>query len=108
MLSITTKNISLLESMYKKRGTEVPPVLNCEYESHEVGNLYSSVVHVSVGGESLTVRGSVVQTVGCNEWIADHTVTSLEANLRLEGVRIDRTNHLEGNVWAIEETSVIR
>ena len=60
-------------------------------ESHEVGNLDSSVVHVGTCGESLAVWGAVVQTVRGNEWVGDHAVAGLETDLRLEGARIDRT-----------------
>ena len=70
--------------------------------SHQVRYLDATVVHVSIGGETLTVRGAVVGSVSCDERIADHAVTCLEANLRLEGVRIDRANHLEGYIWAVE------
>jgi hypothetical protein len=42
-----------------------------------------------------------------SEGIRDHAVASLEANLGLEGVRVDSTDLLEGNVGAIEETCVI-
>jgi hypothetical protein len=43
-----------------------------------------------------------------SEWVSNQTITGLEANLRLEGILTNGTNHLEGNIWAIEETSVIR
>ena len=63
-------------------------MLFCEYGSHEVLNKYSSVVLVNISGELLSVRNAC----RClNEWVRNHAVTSLEANLRLEGVRIDRT-----------------
>ena len=73
-----------------------------EDRSHEVGDLYSSVVHVGIGGESLAVRSAVVGSVRGDERIADHAVTSLETNFWLEAVRIDRANHLEGNVRTVE------
>jgi hypothetical protein len=37
-----------------------------------------------------------------NEWVSNHAVAGLEANLRLEGLRIDASEHLEGNIWAVE------
>ena len=70
--------------------------------------MYSSVVHVCICGECFAIWGAVVCTVGGDEWVADHAVTSLETNFWLEGVRIDRANHLEGYVWAVEETCIIR
>ena len=72
------------------------------YRSHKVDNLYSSVVHVGTCGEGLAIRSSIVETIGGNEWIRYNAITGLEANLRLEGLRIDATEHLEGNIWAIE------
>ena len=42
------------------------------------------------------------------KWVGNHTVTSLEANLGLEGILSNGTNHLKGNVWAVEQSSVIR
>jgi hypothetical protein len=41
------------------------------------------------------------------EWVSNKTITSLEANLGLEGVLTNGTNHLERNIWAVEDTSVI-
>ena len=41
------------------------------------------------------------------EWVLAKTVTGLETNLGLEGVLINRTNHLEWNVWAVEHTSIV-
>ena len=49
-------------------------------------------------GERLSVRCSTVE----NEWVRDHAVAGLEANLRLEGLRIDAAEHLEGNIRAVE------
>ena len=59
---------------------------DCEYKSHEVSDLYSSVVLVLVSSECILIRytwGSL------NEWIRNHAVAGLECNLGLEGVRID-------------------
>ena len=70
--------------------------------SHEDGDLDSSVIHVRICGEGFAIGGAVVCTVGGDEWVADHAVTSLETNFWLEVVRIDRANHLEGNIWAVE------
>ena len=66
--------------------------------SHEVCNTNSSVVLVDVVGKCLSVRSSTVE----NEWVSDHAVTSLEANLRLEGLGVDAAEHLEGNIRAVE------
>ena len=72
-------------------------------ESHQVLHLYSSVVTVGVDTESS-------QSLGCTlgEWVGNQTITGLEANLGLEGVLTDGTNHLQGNIRTIEQTSVIR
>ena len=82
----------------KKGDPKVPTVLNCERDSHEVRNANSSVVLVLVVGECLSIRSSAVK----NEWVRNHAVAGLEANLRLEGLRIDAAEHLEGNIWAVE------
>ena len=72
-------------------------------ESHEVLDLYSSVVTVGVNTEAS-------ESLSCtlSEWVGDQTITGLEANLGLEGVLSDGAYHLEGNVRTIEQTSVIR
>ena len=71
--------------------------------SHEVVNQDSTVVAVGVSGKSTAALGS---TFG--EGVRDHAVASLESDLGLEGVRVDCTNLLEGDVGAIEQTCVIR
>ena len=68
---------------------------------HQVSNLNSSVVLV------LIPRGWVSQVnsagaIRCSERVSNHTISSFEANLRLEGVLTNGTNHLQRNVWAIE------
>jgi len=73
----------------KKGESEDSPVfLYVNIRSHEVLNKYSSVVLVDVSGELLSVRNA---SRCLNEWVRNHAITCLEANLRLEGVRIDRT-----------------
>jgi hypothetical protein len=42
------------------------------------------------------------------EWVSNHAITSLKPDFWLEGVLTNGTNHLERNIWAIEETCVIR
>ena len=42
------------------------------------------------------------------EGVRDHAVAGLEADLGLEGVRVDSTNLLQGDVGAVEQTCVIR
>ena len=44
----------------------------------------------------------------CSErvWVRNHAVTGLEANLRLEHVRVNGTNLLQRHVWAVEETGI--
>ena len=75
----------------------------CELESHEVLNSNATIVAVCIDVQSTeTLVGSFC------EWVSDQTITGLEANLRLEGVLTNGTDHLERNVWAVEETSVIR
>ena len=58
-------------------------------ESHEVGNLDSSVVTVVVCLER-TRMGTLGST---SEWVGNNTVTSLESDLGLEGVLTDGTDH---------------
>ena len=41
-------------------------------------------------GKCLSIRSSRVK----NEWVRNHAVAGLEANLRLEGLRIDAAEHL--------------
>ena len=75
----------------------------CEPISHEVCNLYATIVAVAVCSQSARTLGQTL----C-EGVRDHAVASLEANLGLEGVGVDCTNLLEGDVRAVEQTSVIR
>ena len=43
------------------------------------------------------------------EWVRDHAVPGLErSNFGLEGAIVNGTDHLQGNVWAVEESAVIR
>ena len=71
--------------------------------SHEVLNANAAIVAVSVNDQvTQALSGS------CCEWVSDHAVAGLKANLGLEGVLSNGTNHLEGNIWAIEQTCVIR
>jgi len=71
--------------------------------SHEIFDCNTSVVAVAVDGESTeTLSGTLC------EGVRNDTIAGLEANLGLEGVLPNGTNHLQGNVWAVEETSVIR
>jgi len=80
-----------------------PLIKPCENGSHEVVNTNASVVAVGVSGDTSKTR------IGAfSEWVSNETVTGLEADLRLEGVLSNGTNHLEGNIWAIEQTCVIR
>ena len=58
------------------------------FRSHEVLNKNTSVVAVSVGLEATITLGKTF-----SEWVCDHAVAGLEANLGLEGVRVDCTNH---------------
>jgi hypothetical protein len=60
---------------------------------------------VQASGESFAVwlAGGEVE----NEWVGNYTVTGLEGNAWLESIWIYCTDHLERNVWAVEETSVI-
>jgi hypothetical protein len=92
-----------LNYLDKKRGPEDPLEENVIFKSHEVCNLNSSVIAVCVNSKSAE---TLVKTF-C-KWISNKTITGLKADLRLEGVLSNGTNHLEGNIWAIEETCVIR
>jgi len=75
----------------------------CPNGSHEVVNANATIVAVGV-------RLDATETLSCSfsEWVSDHAVAGLKANLGLEGVLSNGTNHLEGNIWAVEHTSVIR
>ncbi len=87
--------LSLLISFYRN--------LSVTSVTVEVGDCEESIVLILTFGHGCTKwRTSVA-----DEWILDHAVAGLEANLGLEGIRIDCTNHLEWNVWAVEETSVV-
>ena len=74
----------------------------CEPISHEVCNLYATIVAVAVCGECAAALSKTL-----SEGVRDHAVAGLEANLRLEGVGVDSTNLLQGYVGAVEETCVI-
>ena len=63
--------------------------VNVISELHEVCNLYSSVVLVGVGCKSTRTLSKSL-----SEWVRNHTVTSLETNFWLEGVRVDCSNLL--------------
>ena len=57
--------------------------------SHEVLDGNATIVAVAVNAET-TVSGSLT----FSEWVRDHAVAGLKANLGLEGVLSDRTYHL--------------
>src|SRR6476660_8466480 len=61
---------------------------------HQISNSRTAVVNVRI-----YYKCTVALCCALGEWVGNHTITSLEANLWLEGVRIDCTNHLERNVW---------
>ena len=74
-----------------KKGVRVDPCVDIVTVSGEVSNSNSSVILVAVRSKCLSIRCAVALY---NEWVSDHTVASLEANLRLEGARIDASEHL--------------
>ena len=71
-------------------------------ESHQISNLYSSVVTVGIEAES---SKSLIGSFG--KWVGNNTVTGLEANFWLEGVLTNGANHLERNIRTVEDTSII-
>ncbi len=71
-----------------KKGVRVDPCVDIVTVSGEVSNSNSSVILVAVRSKCLSIRCAVALY---NEWVSDHAVAGLEANLRLEGARIDRT-----------------
>ena len=71
-----------------KKGTPQGPCVDIVTVSGEVRNADSSVILVAVRSKCLSIRCAVALY---NEWVSDHAVAGLEANLRLEGARIDRT-----------------
>ena len=81
------------------------PCVDIVTVSGEVSDSNSSVILVAVRSKCLSIRCAVALY---NEWVSDHAVACLETNLRLEGLRIDAAEHLEGYIWAVEETTVIR
>ena len=74
-----------------KKGVRVDPCVDIVTVSGEVRNTNTSVILVAVRSKCLSIRCAVALY---NEWVSDHTVASLEANLRLEGARIDASEHL--------------
>ena len=87
-----------------KKGTPQGPCVDIVTVSHEVLDKNTSVILVAGSGKRFLIRCTVRL---CDEWVRDHAVAGLESNLRLEGVRIDASEHLEGYIWAVEETCVI-
>ena len=69
-----------------KKGTPQGPCVDIVTVSGEVRNADSSVILVAVRSKCLSIRCAVALY---NEWVRDHAVAGLEANLRLEGSRID-------------------
>ena len=56
--------------------------------SGEVRNANATIILVTVRGKCLSIRCAVALY---NEWVSDHAVAGLEANLRLEGGSIERS-----------------
>ena len=95
-----------IQSKRKKRETRRSPVEVCETNrSHEVLNSNATIVAVCV---DLETTQTLVVNISFSEGVSNNTIAGLEANLGLEGVLSNGTNHLEGNIWAIEQTCVIR
>ena len=63
------------------------------------------LVGSSLSAEVRTEGGSVILQ---NVWVGNHAVTGLERDTGLEGTWINSSHHLERNVWAVEDTCVIR
>jgi hypothetical protein len=76
----------------KKRGHYAPS--ECVIPQlllHEVINSYLPVILISISSQGTSCRkGSST----ASEWILNYAVTSLEANLWLEGILAYRTDHL--------------
>ena len=93
-----------------KKGDRSPPIpflrwFHCKLliSLHQIFDPEQSVINVRA---FIQLAVTLCQTL-C-EWVCNHTVTGLESNLRLEGELVNSTNHLERNIWAVEQTSVIR
>ena len=71
--------------------------------SHEVLNSNSSVVAVSIDLQSTQTLGGAF-----SKWVGNQTISGLEANLGLEGVLSNCTYHLQGYIWAVEDSCIIR
>ena len=69
---------------------------------HQVRYCNKSVVDVLVVEADCSVTGSSA----LSKRISNHAVSSLEADLRLECVLAYRADHLQGHVWAVEDTSI--
>ena len=70
--------------------------------------MFNAVATVVPSSTKSNTYGWLGQWPGFSEWVGDQTISGLKANLGLEGVLTNGTNHLERNVWAIEQTCVIR
>ena len=62
------------------------PCVDIVTVSHEVLNENTSVILVAGCSKCFCIRGAVALN---DEWVCNHTVAGLKANLRLEGARID-------------------
>ena len=71
-----------------KKGDPWVPCVDIVTVSGEVRNTNTSVILVAVRSKCLSIRCAVALY---NEWVSDHAVAGLKANLRLEGARINRT-----------------
>ena len=74
-----------------KKGDPWVPCVDIVTVSGEVSNSNSSVILVAVRSKCLSIRCAVALY---NEWVSDHTVSSLEANLGLEGRWVNASEHL--------------
>ena len=70
---------------------------------HQVANVHDAIVLVRTRSNR-TIR----RAIRVAERVRNHAVACLEADLRLETVRILCAEHLERNVRAVEQTCVIR
>ena len=73
------------------------------FGSHKVLNENASVVAVSV-----KLQASETLCLTFREWVCDHAVAGLKSDFWLEGVLANCAYHLQGYIWAVEDTCVIR
>ena len=92
-------SLGLVHITQHKKGDRRSPVFSV---NNDHMRFLTTTSMVTVGVDSETTQ-SLSKTFG--EGLKNQTITGLEADLQLEGVLSDSTNHLEGNIRTIEQTA---